>query len=94
MGQLDGGKSSNTIIHETDWLASEPVFYNLKTGKASKKINEIIPTDNNFNFMVLAQAMGTLVFLLFINKTRKSFFMMIKAFSLIDLLKFKTLVKS
>jgi len=50
MAQLDGGKSSNTIIYETDWLASEPVFYNLKTGKASKKINEIIPTDNNFNF--------------------------------------------
>ena len=43
---------------------------------------------------VLAQAMGTLVFPLFINKTRKSFFMMIKALLLIDLLKFKRLVKS
>ena len=42
---------------------------------------------------VLAQSMGTLVFPLFINKTRKSFFMMIKALLLIDLLKFKRLAK-
>lgn len=41
---------------------------------------------------VLAQAMGTLVLPLFIKKTRKSFFMMIKALLLIDLLKFKKLV--
>ncbi|MGO3406059.1 flippase [Marinomonas sp.] len=43
---------------------------------------------------VLAQATGTLVFPLFINKTRKSFFMMFKALLLIDLLKLKRLVKS
>ena len=43
-------EKNNTVVHETDWLASEPIFYNLKTSKASKKINEIIPLDKDFNF--------------------------------------------
>jgi len=30
------------ILFETDWLASDPVFYNEKTGRASRNINEII----------------------------------------------------
>lgn len=30
------------ILFETDWLASEPVFYNEKTGRASRNINDVI----------------------------------------------------
>ena len=43
-------KKNEKLIYETDWLASDPIFYNLKTNKASKKINEIISLDNNFKF--------------------------------------------
>jgi len=34
------------ILYETDWLASEPVFYNEKTGKASHNINDVIDYTN------------------------------------------------
>lgn len=34
------------ILFETDWLASTPVFYNEKTGKASYNINDVIDYAN------------------------------------------------
>ena len=34
------------ILFETDWLASRPVFYNEKTGKASHSINNVIDYAN------------------------------------------------
>lgn len=34
------------LLFETDWLASRPVFYHEKTGKASQNINEVIDYDN------------------------------------------------
>jgi len=37
------------IIFETDWLASTPVFYNLKSGRASNNINNVIPLDKSTN---------------------------------------------
>ena len=33
-------------VFETDWLASQPVFYNEFTGKVSHKINEVIEFQN------------------------------------------------
>ena len=30
------------VLFETDWLASQPVFYNEKTGQASHNINDVI----------------------------------------------------
>lgn len=33
-------------IFETDWLASQPVFYNEQTGKASHNINDVIDPDD------------------------------------------------
>jgi Na+-driven multidrug efflux pump len=70
-------------------------------GKDKKEFNPDVFHSgiNEFTFegaayaTVLAQAMGTLVFPFFINKTRKSFFMMIRVLLLIDLLKFKRLAK-
>ena len=32
--------------YQTDWLASNPVFYNVKTGKVSHNINDVIDFDN------------------------------------------------
>lgn len=37
-------KEQRTLISETDWLASEPVFYNPRTGSASVSIHDV--TDN------------------------------------------------
>ena len=34
------------LLFETDWLASSPVFYNEKTGRASHNINEVIDYTN------------------------------------------------
>jgi hypothetical protein len=34
------------ILFETDWLASQPVFYNEKTGKGSQNINHVIDYSN------------------------------------------------
>ena len=34
------------LIFETDWLASQPVFYNEKTGQASHNINDVIDYAN------------------------------------------------
>lgn len=50
MNELDDEKKINKIIFETDWLASEPVFYNLKTYKASNNINEVISLKDDLNF--------------------------------------------
>jgi hypothetical protein len=36
----------NCILFETDWLASQPVFYNERTGKASHNINDVIDYTN------------------------------------------------
>jgi hypothetical protein len=33
-------------VFETDWLASDPVFYNEITGKASRNINDVIDFKN------------------------------------------------
>jgi hypothetical protein len=37
---------SHTVNYTTDWLASDPVFYNEKTGKVNKNINEVIDFRN------------------------------------------------
>ncbi|MGB4775437.1 MAG: hypothetical protein WBP45_09710, partial [Daejeonella sp.] len=34
------------ILYESDWLGSNPVFYNDKTGKTSNNINEVIDFEN------------------------------------------------
>ena len=34
------------LLFETDWLASHPVFYNERTGKASHSINDVIDYEN------------------------------------------------
>jgi hypothetical protein len=36
----------NCILFETDWLASQPVFYNERTGQASHNINDVIDYTN------------------------------------------------
>jgi hypothetical protein len=36
----------NSVLFETDWLASQPVFYNERTGKASHNINDVIDYAN------------------------------------------------
>jgi hypothetical protein len=38
--------AANTMLFSTDWLASDPVFYNEKTGKVSRNINEVIDFTN------------------------------------------------
>ena len=38
------------LLFETDWLASNPVFYNLKNNLASKKIYDVLPKDFNLKF--------------------------------------------
>ncbi len=35
-----------TLIHETDWLASTPFFYNLKRGTYGESIQTVIPKNN------------------------------------------------
>ena len=42
--------SKKNLVFETDWLASIPIFYNLKNGLASSKINDVIPNNTNVNF--------------------------------------------
>lgn len=39
-----------TLVHETDWLASTPVFYDLSRGKASTSIQALIPTNDPLVF--------------------------------------------
>jgi asparagine synthetase B (glutamine-hydrolysing) len=50
MNKIENIKSSNKTIYETDWLASEPVFYNLKTNQVSKNINEVISLEDDLKF--------------------------------------------
>ncbi len=38
--------ASERLIYESDWLASRPFFYNLRTGRASHAINEVIDFAN------------------------------------------------
>jgi len=56
-----------TLIYETDWLASRPLFYNVSTGKVSGNINDVIDYANleihpegfnnylNFGYSILEQ---------------------------------------
>jgi hypothetical protein len=34
------------VVYESDWLASWPFFYNLRTGRASHNINEVVDLAN------------------------------------------------
>jgi hypothetical protein len=43
-------QKKKTLLFETDWLASTPVFYNSKNNLASKKIYDVLPKDFNLNF--------------------------------------------
>ena len=43
-------QEKKTLLFETDWLASTPVFYNLKNNLASKKIYDVLPKDFNLKF--------------------------------------------
>jgi len=43
-------QNKTDIIFETDWLASTPVFYNLKSGRASNNINNVIPLGSEASF--------------------------------------------
>lgn len=38
------------LLFETDWLASTPVFYDLKRGLASQSIQDVIPWHGNLSF--------------------------------------------
>jgi asparagine synthetase B (glutamine-hydrolysing) len=38
----DEGTSGETLVYESDWLASRPLFYNVRTGRASHLINDVI----------------------------------------------------
>ena len=50
MNKLDNNKLTDKIVYETDWLGSEPVFYNVKTNQASKNINEVILIEEDLKF--------------------------------------------
>ena len=50
MNKLDKINSTNKTVYETDWLGSEPVFYNLKTNQVSKNINDVVSLENDLNF--------------------------------------------
>lgn len=41
-----GGQKMKKLLFETDWLASQPVFYNENTGLASHNINDVIDYSN------------------------------------------------
>ena len=43
-------EKKKTLIYETDWIASNPFFYNLKNRSASKNILNVLPEDSNINF--------------------------------------------
>lgn len=38
----DEPRDAETLVFETDWLASRPFFYNLRTGRCSRRIDEVI----------------------------------------------------
>ncbi len=42
----DWRRSLRELLFETDWLATNPVFYNEKTGKTSRNVNEVIDYSN------------------------------------------------
>jgi hypothetical protein len=44
------GEESSTVVFETDWLASIPIFYNKKTGIASPKIHDVMPLTADLKF--------------------------------------------
>ncbi len=39
------GAAAPVLVHESDWLASRPFFYNLRTGAAGHDINDVIDLD-------------------------------------------------
>ena len=46
----DGPREAETLIFETDWLASRPFFYNLRTQRCSRLIDDVIDlTDLEFD---------------------------------------------
>jgi hypothetical protein len=44
--------SSKELVAESDWLASSPIFYDLRRGLVSSKIQEITPRPESFKFHV------------------------------------------
>ncbi len=50
MNRNDKIANKTGLIFKTDWLASNPVFYNLKTGSASHNINEVISSNTKSIF--------------------------------------------
>ena len=40
--QIPAPNRPDALVYESDWLASRPFFYNLRTGRASHDINELI----------------------------------------------------
>src|ERR1035437_2827551 len=38
--------AAEELVYESDWLASRPFFYNVKTGAASANINDLIDLEN------------------------------------------------
>lgn len=45
-----GPSEDKSVLFETDWLASIPVFFNQETGVASTKIQEVMPSPGEFKF--------------------------------------------
>ena len=45
-GAADEGVGKAALLFETDWLASDPVYYNEVTGAASHGINDVIDFAN------------------------------------------------
>lgn len=53
-------EAAPTLLFETDWLASDPVFYNEATGAASHNVNEVIDfAELEFDNEGLAAYLGT-----------------------------------
>ncbi|HEY5169429.1 MAG TPA: asparagine synthase-related protein [Thermoleophilia bacterium] len=46
----DGPGQAETLVFETDWLATRPFYYNVRTGRCSRRIDEVIDlTDLEFD---------------------------------------------
>jgi asparagine synthetase B (glutamine-hydrolysing) len=47
LSERQGASSrTETLLHESDWLASRPYFYNLRSGRASHNVNDVIDLVN------------------------------------------------
>jgi len=42
MNEGDASAGSQTLVYESDWLASRPFFYNVRNARASHNIGEVI----------------------------------------------------